>query len=112
MPVQLASLSEAIGFLELGVAPECRLPSAITRPAGAAIAGFVELLQSAYVEPAEEPPPAPRLEPLRRAGVRVVLEAEFQGALLQRANYRRSVRGLVVYSGWTWADVVQTNEGS
>ena len=105
LPVQTARLSEALLLLEHGVAPQARLPRAITRPLREAVGLFVEVLERSQIEAANEIPSQPDLQLLRRAGVPVVSEKEFREAVDEQREERKKMAGLATSSGWEWAQV-------
>ncbi|MDP9408740.1 MAG: potassium channel family protein [Actinomycetota bacterium] len=105
-PVKAAAvLDDALTLLRFGVAPAARPdPAALTSARSAVQSLLSDTLEAASIRPAPEPPPPPRLEPLRRAGVPVVEEQEFAGALRDLDDRRRTMLGLVRGDGWDWED--------
>lgn len=105
-PVKAAAvLDDALTLLRFGVAPAARPdPAALTSARSAVQSLLSDTLDAASIRPAPEPPPPPRLEPLRRAGVPVVEEQEFAGALRDLDDRRRTMLGLVRGDGWDWED--------
>lgn len=109
--VAVAVLDETLTLLEHGVAPEARPDSVTVRAARSSVSAFLGALTAALISPAEEEPPEPRLDPLRRAGVPTVGDAELRSALEDLAKRRRVLAGFVREDGWTWDAVVSGRPG-
>lgn len=105
LPVQIASLHEALAILEDGVLPKQRLPPAIMGPALNGVGSYLASLRSLHLRPAPHAPPVPSLEPLRGLGVPVVDDATFLEAMGRRRFRRRIALSLVEDAGWDWSDV-------
>jgi hypothetical protein len=102
-----AVLDEAI-TLFAGVCPEQRPDKIAFYPLRQAIAEFLTTLSEAHLEPEEDPPLAPSLEPLRAAGITTVSDEEFRLALETLVERRRMLLGLVRQEGWRWEDVARS----
>lgn len=109
--VAVAVLDETLTLLEHGVAPECRPDSVTVRAARSSVSAFLGALTAALIRPAEEEPPAPRLDRLRREGVPTVQDAELEAALEDLADRRRVLAGFVREDGWTWDAVASGRPG-
>lgn len=105
LPVQIARLGEVLDLLEHGIDPGVRLPEGITRPTGQAIADFIQVLQLSRLPLPPEAPSATGLASLRRAGIPVVAEEEYQEVIARRREERRKTLGVVQYGGWSWTEV-------
>ena len=70
-----------------------------------AIDDLLALMRSAYVEPADDPPPPPDRQALARLGAAMADEAAFARAVDADADRRRVLRGFVETDGWSWSDV-------
>jgi len=103
----VAVLDEAI-TLFAGVCPEQRPDKVTLYPLRQAIAEFLTTLSEGHLEPEEDPPLAPSLEPLRAAGIATVTDEEFQRALDPLVDRRRMLLGLVRQEGWRWEDVARS----
>jgi hypothetical protein len=102
-----AVLDEAI-TLFAGVCPEQRPDKVTFYPLRQAIAEFLTTLSEGHLEPEEDPPLAPSLEPLRAAGILTVNDEEFRLALETLVDRRRMLLGLVRQEGWRWEDVARS----
>lgn len=102
--VGIAVLDEALTLLQYGVPERNRPTVAILHSARAGVAGYLETLQSAFIDPAEEAPPAPDLGKLREAGIPTVGDAEFEAALENLKERRRKLHGLLLADGWQWPE--------
>jgi hypothetical protein len=102
----IAALGEALLLLRYGVAPEQR-PDAITlRVLEGALSNFLETLDSAFIEPASEPPPLPNLDALRQHGIPTVDTATFEHVGKELTRRRCLLFAQVKRDGWSWDDVV------
>ncbi|MFP9191635.1 potassium channel family protein [Natronosalvus vescus] len=63
---------------------------------------YLETLESAFIEPADEAPPPPNLEALRDAGIDTVSDDAFEDALEEHADRRRRLLGVVRADAWHW----------
>jgi Ion channel len=101
----VAALDEALTILADGVVPESRPNPAALGPARQALGEFLRTLNSAFIDPAEAPPPAPSSARLRSAGVPVVDDDALRRRLEGAADRRRLLLGLVDAYGWDWRTV-------
>lgn len=106
LALQMVVLDEALTLLEVAVGPEVRLPKTTMSPAVEGIGSFLGSLDRMHIRSASEAPPAPSLEPLRRAGIPVISDSEFQDAINRKAPRRRVSQSLLDDSGWDWQEVV------
>ena len=102
--VGIAVLDEALTLLRFGVPKEYRPNHAVLHSARAGVAGFLETLRSAFISPADEPPPPPDLDRLRQAGIPTVSDEEFSKALDDLKERRKKLLGLLRNDGWNWSD--------
>lgn len=102
--VGIAVLDEALTLLRFGVPKEYRPNQAVLHSTRAGVASFLDTLQSAFISPADESPPPPDLDKLRRAGIPTVSDEEFSKALDDLTERRKKLRGLLRNDGWNWSD--------
>ncbi len=102
----LAVLDEAVTIMQCAV-PEHRRPSALTvAKTRTAVDRFLALAGRSDHARQADPPPPPRLEPLRGAGLPTVSDHEFRRGLTEQDDRRRAaLRRLVEANGWSWEDV-------
>lgn len=105
----IAALDEALGLLTHGLRDVCEEDALALRPLQRILSDYLSTLQHAFIEPADEPPPTPSLEPLRDAGLLTSDEA-FEEALQRARLRRRLLKALVTQDGWEWRDVYDTSE--
>jgi hypothetical protein len=103
--LRVAALDELILLIAEGTKPEARLPPMVLDPLRAALEGFADALTEEFVDPAEEPPPPPKLSVLRDAGVPTVDDETFRRAVQNSEKSRRFFAGLLREDGWKWAKV-------
>lgn len=102
--VGLIVLDEALTLLRYGVPREVRPNAAVLHSARAGVASYLQTLQSAFIDAAEDTPPPPELDRLRAAGIPTVDDAEFAAALRELEDRRRKLLGLLRNDGWNWSD--------
>ncbi len=107
--LRLAALDEALTILEHGVDEGFLLNRGTFYPARRTITSFLDTLATAFIEPTEEAPPPPSLDPLREQGIPVVDEAVFRMRVAQVVDRRRLLLALVENDGWTW-DLLRSDE--
>lgn len=109
LPVQLAVLDEALMALECGVEAETRPHTLVLDPVRHALAHFLGTLDSAYISPADHPPPTTALAPLRAAGIATVDAALYERTVAKCAQRRRLLLGLIEGDGWSWSQVINAD---
>lgn len=102
--IGIVVLDEALTLLQYGVPEQNRPTVAVLHSARAGVAGYLETLQSAFINPADEVPPAPDLGRLRAAGIPTVGDAEFEAALEALKERRKKLHGLLLADGWQWPE--------
>lgn len=105
--LRLAALDDALLLLANGIAAEARPSAAAIVPVQQAIGGLLSTLHGAYLDPAEEAPPAPSLARLTDAGGPRIDEEAFQRAVRDVSVRRRLMRAYVEDDGWAWSDIEQ-----
>lgn len=103
----IAALDEAVTLFG-GVRQERRPDRTALYPLRQAIAEFLSTLKEAHLEPEGEPPPPPKLDALREAGIATVPDEEFRELLDSLGERRRLLLGLVQQEGWSWDDVTRS----
>lgn len=103
LSIQLAALTEFLMLFRMG-ALECRTTAHGVRPLLTTVSGFLEILHRVYLQPAEQPPPAPPLDALP-GELRVTGNDESSAALRGFERQRRLLGTLVRDGGWSWEDV-------
>ena len=105
----IAALDEALRLLTHALKDTCQEDAEALKPLKRSLSDYLSTLQNAFIEPADEAPPAPSLEPLRDAGLLTSDEA-FREALQGAQLRRRLLAALVTQDGWEWGDVYHTPE--
>ena len=75
--IAVVILFEALTLLQFGVPDEEGPNSALVASARSSTQDYLETLNTAFIEPAEQVPPAPDLDRLHRAGIPTVSDKEF-----------------------------------
>lgn len=103
----LAILDDALTLLRYGV-PEAYRPDAPTlRLARQGVESYLALLSKEFIQPADQVPPPPPLDALRRAGIPTVSDTEFARALDTLSDRRRTLLGLVQNEARRWPSECQ-----
>ncbi len=93
---------EALTILLRGV-PEGDRPARIMlENARSASDNYLDTLNNAFIEPADNAPPPPELERLRAADLPTVTDEEFTDALADLQERRRKLLGVVIADAWHW----------
>lgn len=100
----IAVLDETLTLLRFGVDPEHRPSEPTITQARSSVQTYLDTLESGFVGPASQSPPAPDLEHLRDSGVPTVLDEEFTNSLAEVDDRRRLLLGLVASDTRCWPD--------
>lgn len=101
----VAIFDETLTILRFGI-PEADRPNpALVKNARAASHNYLETLDTAFIEPADEAPPPPDLDRLRAKGIPTVPDSEFEDALEGVADRRCSLYGIVLQDEWYWPPI-------
>ena len=101
-PMAVAILSEALTILHYGVPDEKGPNGAIVETAQSSTKDYLETLDNAFIEPAEQAPPAPDLDRLRETDVPTISDEEFADALDTMDESRRKLLAAVEADAWYW----------
>lgn len=99
----IANLSQALHLLRNGIRPNVRPDAALVDPLDRAIAVFLDTLGSAYLVPAS-PLPLAELGPLRKAGIPVIDDAEYEATAAESESRRSLLGRFLADDGWPRAD--------
>ena len=93
---------EALTLLRFGVPDDERPNAALVENARSASENYLETLNEAFIEPADEAPEPPDLDRLREARVPTVSDDEFEDAVDELDERRRKLLGVVRSDAWHW----------
>lgn len=102
--VQTARLWDALLLWQHAVEEVHRPPPAALRMARRSLEGLVDMLESGYVDPAEDAPSRPDLRLLREAGVPLA-DAADRALQADEDRVRRLLLGYVRHEGYRWQHV-------
>lgn len=94
------AFDEALTILEHAVVEEYRPETVELKPARQSVSSYLETLASAFIAPADHPPPPPDLSKLRAIGVPIVSDERYAEVLRSYSHRRRMLLGLLLNDGW------------
>jgi hypothetical protein len=101
----VAVFDEATMLLRHGVPEEQRPNEALLENARAATESYLETLNEAFIQPADESPPPPNLARLRASGVPTLSDEEFESTVDDLSERRRKLLSVVRADAWHWPPV-------
>ncbi len=111
-PLRIAAMLETLILLSEGVRADVRPSRLLMQTAIDAIRGLGAVVESEFVEPADEAPLPPDLSILHRLGIPAESEEAFLLRVREYRNVRRRLLGLIEKSGWDWEDVFSARPSS
>ncbi len=102
--IGITVLDEALTILRYGLKDNGGLPEGIHNPARQVITQFLSTLKGNFIEPPQEDPPPPALDPLRSSGLPTLSDEEFGRHLEGITERRRLLLALLRNEGWEWTD--------
>lgn len=106
----VAALDEALSIVHYGLHGSVEIDRGVYRPVRQVITELLGTLESAFIDPAEEEPPLPDLQRLRRHGFATVEPDELRARMAEIEGRRRLLRGWVRCDGWEWDELVPPDE--
>jgi hypothetical protein len=100
--IAIAILDDALTLIELGVEEKYQPAETILSSARQSVSSFLTTLQSAFIEAAGETPPTPDLSILKKKGIPVISDKEFQKKIEKEGERRRLILGLLNNGAWKW----------
>ncbi|EMA43680.1 potassium channel family protein [Halobiforma nitratireducens] len=100
--IAVAILDEALTLHRHGIPDGEGLDPTLIETTRSSADSYLETLGAAFIEPADEEPPAPELDRLREEGIPTVSDGEFEAALEEVSDRRRKLRGIVTADAWEW----------
>ena len=100
--IAIAILDDALTLIELGVEEKYKPAETILSSARQSVSSFLTTLQSAFIEAAKETPPAPDLTILKKKGIPVIADEEFQKKIEKESERRKLILGLLNNGAWKW----------
>jgi len=98
---------EALTVLRFGVTEDDRPNHALVENARSATENYLETLNEAFIDPADETPDPPDLDRVRSADVPTVSDDEFEDAVDDLEERRRQLLALVRSDAWHWPPIEQ-----
>jgi hypothetical protein len=100
--IAIAILDDALTLIELGVEEKYKPAETILSSARQSVSSFLTTLQSAFIEAAGETPPAPDISILKKKGIPVIADKEFQKKIEKESDRRKLILGLLNNGAWEW----------
>ncbi|MDG5819900.1 potassium channel family protein [Natronococcus sp. A-GB7] len=96
---------EAMTLFRYGVDDDAQLDPALVENARSSTDSYLDTLETAFIEPADEVPPQPDLERLREDDIPTVDDGEFEDAVAELTKRRRNLLGVVRADAWHWPPI-------
>ncbi|MCU4742033.1 potassium channel family protein [Natronoglomus mannanivorans] len=103
--VAVPILDEALTLFRHGVTDDAQPNPTLVENARASTDSYLQTLDTAFVEPADDVPPPPNLDRLREEGIPTVDDEEFGETLEELRERRRKLLGVVRADAWQWPPV-------
>jgi hypothetical protein len=103
----VAVFDEAMTLLRFGVPAEHRPDAVLVENARSATDNYLETMNNAYIEPAEEAPPPPDLDRLREHGIPTVSDEALAEQIDDLTERRRKLLAVVNSDAWHWPPIDQ-----
>lgn len=99
--VSITILDESLTIFRFGIPEEHRPNELMLKNARASVQTYLEMLQSAFIQPADQPPAPPDLDTLRESGIPTVSDKEFAEALDGLTDRSRFLVRTILMSVWS-----------
>lgn len=106
-PLRLVVLDEALTLIEAGIPDHVERPGRQLSTMRAALDAYLDIVGSAYITAAPDPPPPPGLASLREADIPTVDDAIYVKSIDDLRDRRRVLAGIVAHDGWAWSAVTK-----
>ncbi|APX96351.1 potassium channel family protein [Natronorubrum daqingense] len=93
---------EALTIFRHGVSEEHQPNPTLVENARSSVDSYLDTLDTAFIDPADEVPPPPALERVREEQIRTAADGEFESALDDLSMRRRKLLGVVRADAWYW----------
>ncbi|RQG93278.1 two pore domain potassium channel family protein [Natrarchaeobius halalkaliphilus] len=103
--VAVPILDEALTLYRHGLPDDEKPDPMLLEDGRSSVGSYLETLETAFIEPAEEAPPPSDLDRLREDGIPTVSDGEFEGSLEELRERRRKLRGVLEADAWEWPPV-------
>ncbi len=100
--VAIAILDDALTLIELGVEEKYKPAETIMSSARQSISSFLTTLRSAFIQAADENPPVPDINLLRKKGIPTISDKEFSKKMENENERRKLILGLLNNGAWKW----------
>jgi hypothetical protein len=98
----VAIINEALTLSTAVIADEYRPNAAVLRSLRSSVDSYLHTLASAFIQPADEPPPDPDVDRLCASGIPALPEGELRERLAEHRERRRMLLGVVHADAWWW----------
>ncbi|ELY57501.1 potassium channel family protein [Natronolimnohabitans innermongolicus] len=96
---------EALTIFRHGVSEDAQPNPTQIEDARSSVDSYLDTLETAFIDPADEVPPAPELAHVREDEIPTVADEEFAEALATRSERRRKLLGVVRADAWHWPPI-------
>lgn len=101
---RIATLDDATSLLEFCVSPDARLTPSSVRSMRQALDCYFRRVAKQHIYRADEPPPLPDFDRLRKAEIPLCDDETMRAGFLQNEDRRRLSYGLLRGDAWHWGD--------
>jgi hypothetical protein len=98
----VAVFDDALTLLRFGVPEEHQPNTALIQDARSSTQEYLQTLDEAFINPADQSPPRPDLDRLRDADIPTVSDEEFADAIKDQQERRRRLLAMVEADAWYW----------
>ncbi len=103
--VAVPIFDEATTIFRYGVDDDTQPAPALVENARSATESYLDTLETAFIEPADEVPPPPELDRLREEGVPTVDDGSFAADVAALRDRRKRLHGVAKADSWPWPPV-------
>ncbi|GAB3677835.1 potassium channel family protein [Halopiger thermotolerans] len=98
-------LDEALTIYRHGIPDDEGPNPTLVEDARSSVQSYLDTLDTAFIDPADEVPPAPDLDRVREDDIPTVSDQEFADALADLTERRRKLQAIVNADAWHWPPV-------
>lgn len=98
----IAVLDDAVSIIKLGMDDKNLPPETILTATRQSVSTFLNTVKMAFINPAKDAPRIPDLNKIKKAGVPVLSNGQFESRLQEHQKRRKLILGLINNGAWEW----------